>query len=57
MAEVGPDQEVPRGPTWDWEAHLVTKKVAYTGEVLDVARRLTLRQALPGLPPRAEVGP
>ena len=43
---------VIKSPEWDWSQHLKTKKVSYTGEVLDVAQKMTAEQVLAALPPR-----
>ena len=41
---------VPRTPLFDWQHELGELKVSYTGEVVEKAMPLTLRQILPGLP-------
>ena len=41
---------VPRTSVSDWQEELKSLKVSYSGEVIEKARPLTLRQILPGLP-------
>lgn len=41
---------VPRTPDVDWSKEVERVRVSYTGEVVEKARPLTLRQILPGLP-------
>ena len=41
---------VPRTPTFNWSQELGELRVSYTGEVVEKAQGLTLKQVLPGLP-------
>lgn len=41
---------VPRTPDVDWGKEVEKVRISYTGEVVEKARPLTLRQILPGLP-------
>lgn len=47
---------VPRTPDVDWSKEVERVRISYTGEVVEKARPLTLRQILPGLP-SAQHGP
>ncbi|CAK0893795.1 unnamed protein product, partial [Prorocentrum cordatum] len=48
--------EVPRSPAWDWKGKIAAKRVSYQGEILEFAKKLTLEQMLPGLPPPGQGG-
>ena len=47
---------VPRTPLHEWEHEIGEMNVTYTGEVVEKAQWVTLRQILPGLPSPEHVG-